>query len=200
MNSDLILYLTEFLANLCAVNYLNDKDKTLISKYKIKGSLKYSVYRKYPKLPILRNLIYNSIKPISGLQKSITHLTIGDSFDDDLCGLPEGLVYLKIGNLFNNDLRELPETLQYLELGEGFKQLIIKLPKALKTLKLVNLDVQNIRCNLSELKLIVDGLWDSDFSNNSELKIPKIKRLHIDAVIAGLLEFQEGLIVFKYCN
>jgi len=62
------------------------------------------------------------------LPLSITHLTFGYTFDEEVNGLPSGLTHLKFGIQFNQPVDHLPPLITHLTFGMRFNQPVGKLP------------------------------------------------------------------------
>ena len=74
-----------------------------------------------------KNLDYFSID----LMHSLTHLALGEIFNQSIDNLPHTLTHLTLGEKFNQSIDNLPSTLTHLILGEKFNQSINNLPSTL---------------------------------------------------------------------
>jgi hypothetical protein len=87
----------------------------------------------------------------------LTHLTLGDSFNQEINNLPENILYLSFGNSFNQNIDniwlKLSNNLTHLILGDSFNQNINKLPENITHLTLGYEFTQNININNQMLKL-----------------------------------------------
>lgn len=66
----------------------------------------------------------------------LTHLSFGDSFNQNVDSLPPQLIYLKFGNNFNQAIDHLPPHLLHLILGTKFDQTVDNLPSSLTHLEI----------------------------------------------------------------
>ena len=77
--------------------------------------------------------IYDEI--IDDLPNSITHLILGDNFNQPINNLPDSVTHLILGDNFNQPLINLPNSLTHLILGDNFNQTIYGIPDSLKYFK-----------------------------------------------------------------
>ena len=90
------------------------------------------------------------------LPDSITHLTLGDNFNQKLDNLPNSLTHLTLGYAFNQKLDNLPNSLTHLTLGDNFNQKLDNLPNRLTHLTLgytFNQKLDNLPNSLTHLTL-----------------------------------------------
>lgn len=66
--------------------------------------------------------------------KTITHITFGGYFDQQIKTWPEGVKYIEFGSYFNQNIDDLPDSIIYLKLGYRFKKVIGHYPKYLRHL------------------------------------------------------------------
>eukprot|EP01112_Ceratiomyxa_fruticulosa_P008996 TRINITY_DN2339_c0_g6_i1.p1 TRINITY_DN2339_c0_g6~~TRINITY_DN2339_c0_g6_i1.p1 ORF type:complete len:230 (+),score=50.45 TRINITY_DN2339_c0_g6_i1:379-1068(+) len=86
-------------------------------------------------IPFLNNLhevefYYNFNSPLPKLPSTVTHITLGNWYDQPLSQLPHKLTHIRFGVCFNQVVSEfnLPSSLTHIEFHEGFKQIITTLP------------------------------------------------------------------------
>ena len=77
-----------------------------------------------------------SVTLLANLPDSLTHLTIGNSFNKSIDNLPKNLVYLNLGYYFQKSVDNLPKKLNYLIIGDSFNQSVDNLPNSLLYLSL----------------------------------------------------------------
>jgi FNIP Repeat len=65
----------------------------------------------------------------------LTHLILGENFNQPVDNLPSTLTYLTTGHAFNQPVDKLPPTLTHLKTGHTFNQPVDKLPPTLTHLK-----------------------------------------------------------------
>ena len=127
----------------------------------------------------VNNLLPNSLthltfgwhfdQDVSKLPNSITHLTFGHHFDQDVSKLPNSLIYLTFDHCFNQETHNLPNSITHLEFGWNFKQDVHNLPNSLTHLTFgfaFNQDVSNLPNSLTHL--IFGHYFNQDVS-----KLPK---------------------------
>ena len=154
------------------VKFLFDLDKKVPKNKEV--YYKYSI--------TLNNL--NNLQNFS-LVNNLTHLSLGDSFNQSVDELPLGLKYLSLGNAFNQSVDNLPSGLKYLSLGDSFNQSVNNLPSGLTHLSLgdsFNKYINKLPSGLTHLSL-------GDSFNKSIDKLP-----------LNLLELYLGLIFDKTIN
>ena len=106
---------------------------------------------------------------IDNLPQTITHLILGELFNQPVDKLPQNLIYLEFGHDFNKSVDNLPKNLKYLKLGNDFSRSVDYLPNNLKYLKfnrIFNRDVDKLPRNLTHLAF---GRW----FNRSTNKLPQ---------------------------
>jgi len=85
-------------------------------------------------------------KSIKGcIPSSVTHLTFGYSFNKSIKNrIPSSVTHLSFSCLFNHSIDTLPDSITHLKLGCNFDQIINKLPASLKQLKFDKNDKRDI--------------------------------------------------------
>ena len=72
---------------------------------------------------------------LSLIKSSITHLTLGSSFNQSVDNLPSSITYLTFGIGFNKSLNNLPRLIEFIQLPEKYENKILNIPKKLKVIK-----------------------------------------------------------------
>lgn len=69
------------------------------------------------------------------LPSTLTHLVLGDTFNEDVSDLPQSLISLKFGRKFDMPVDKLPPCLKKVRFGYKFRQPVENLPSSLTHLK-----------------------------------------------------------------
>ena len=111
---------------------------------------------------------FNQVLNKQNLGPYLTHLTLGEGFNQPLDSLPKTLTHLIFSSqsTFNQPIDHLPSTLIHLELGMAFNKPIDHLPSTLSYLKLG----KNFNQNINHLPLLIHlDMEDCEFFNKKSI-------------------------------